>query len=134
MVYLGGRRSTETAAPAISRKDGLSLLGRENTSLPWIAATQDHGNTDVNGLADQWITLVTAIAQSCPSIADSASRLLTLLATKQRAVPRLLQREWRIAVLADADFNVFVIVVPGTSAIFVAIRVPALRVVHITHS
>src|SRR2546421_7010258 len=137
VVYLGGRCSTETAAPVISRKDGLSLLGRELAGFSWIAATQAMGNLLLKGFADQWITLVPAIPQSCPSVTDSLSRLLTLIATKQLAVQCLLKHERRIAVSTGNCAYLIVLVnviVPWTIAIFVTIRIPALRVVHITHN
>src|SRR2546426_12247671 len=95
------------------------------------------GNLLLKGFADQWITLVTAIPQSCPSVADSLRRLLTLFATKQLAVQCLLKHERRIAVLTGNWAYLIVLVnviVPWTIAIFVTIRIPALRVVHITHN
>jgi hypothetical protein len=137
MVYLGGRCSTETATPIISLKDGLSLLVRKRAGFLWIATTQDVSNLLLNGLTDQWITLVTAIPQRCPRVADSLSSLFTFLTAKQRTMSRLLQRELCIAVLtANCAYLIVLvnIVIPRTIAIFVTIRLPALRVVHITHN
>jgi hypothetical protein len=108
MIYRSGWCPTETAVPAIAYKDGLALSGREFAGFFWIAATQDMGNLLLNSLADQWITLVTTIPQSCPCVANRFCCLLTLLAAKQRAMTRLLPREWCIAVLADTNFIVFV--------------------------
>ncbi len=137
MVYLGGRCSTETAAPMISLKDGLSLLVRKRARFLWVATTQDMSNLLLNGFADQWITLVTAIPQCCPCVADSLSRLFTFLTAKQRAVSRLLQRELCLAALTENCAYLIVLVnviIPLTIAIFVTIRIPAFRVVHTTHN
>ncbi len=134
MVYISGRRSTETAASAIPRKDGLSLLVGEGAGFLRVTATQDYGNADVNGLANQWITFVTAIPQGCSSVANSLSCLLALLAAKQFSAPRLLKRELGIAVLADAYLIARVnVIVPRTVTIFVTVRVPAFHIVHVAH-
>lgn len=135
MVYISGRRSTETAASAISRKDGLSLLVGEGAGFRWITATQDYGNAGIKGLADQWITFVAAISEGCPSVANCFSCLLALLAAKQRSAQRELPWKLFIAVLADACLVVRInVIVPRTVTIFVAICVPALYLIHVTHS
>lgn len=134
MVYISGRRSTETAASAISHKDGFSLLMGDGAGFLRITATQDYGNAGLNGLANQWITFVTVIPQRCPCVANNLSRLLALLTAKERPAQRTLLWKLFIAILADAYLIGRInVIVPRTVPIFVAIRIPALHGVYVAH-
>src|SRR5437588_11062866 len=115
MIYIGGRRSTKTATPAISRKDDLSLLVGEGTSFLRISATKDDGNANINSLANQWIMFVATISKRCPSVAHYFRHLLALLAAKQPSAQRELPWKLFIAVLADVHLVVRItVIVPRT--------------------